>query len=189
MSGELPMEASTMPGLGEEHLMQHRLIVIGTAVLSIAFSPRVFHAQEASASSQHKTTVVFVCEHGAAQSVIAAAYFNRLVAERHLPYHAIARGASPQENPSVATAAGLKADGMTVTGEKPKGLSDAEAADAVRIVAFCPIPDRFGRMALIEKHEDVPLISEGYAAARDKILGYVKQVLDELEREHKARAG
>jgi arsenate reductase (thioredoxin) len=165
--------------------MRHRLILLGTAVLSIAFSANAVHAQHASASSPRKTTVVFVCEHGAAQSVIAAAYFNRLAAERHLPYRAIARGASPQENPSVATAAGLKADGMPVAGEKPKGLTDAEAADAVRIVAFCPIPDRLARMAPVEKHEDVPLVSDGYAPARDKIIGYVKQVLDELERDHK----
>jgi len=39
---------------------------------------------------------VFICEHGAAKSVIAAAYFNKLAAERHLNFHAIARGLTPQ---------------------------------------------------------------------------------------------
>lgn len=166
--------------------MPHRRMAIGIALLT-AFSPwAVVHAQDASTSRQPQATVIFVCEHGAAQSVIAAAYFNRFAAERHLPYHAIARGVSPQENPSVATAAGLKADGMPVTGEKkPKGISDAEAADAVRIVAFCPIPDRFARMAPVERHEDVPLVSDGYEAARDKLVGYVKHVLDELQRDRK----
>jgi len=163
--------------------MRHRVIAIGTAVLSIVFSFGVVgRAQQASASRQQKTTVIFVCEHGAAQSVIAAAYFNRYAAERHLPYHAIARGASPQETASVATAAGLAADGMLVAGEKPKGLTDAEVSGAVRVVAFCPIPDRFAQLAPIEKHEDVPLVSDGYGSARDKIVGYVKQLLDELER-------
>ena len=166
--------------------MRHPPIAVVTALLIIAFSPRAnVLAQQAPISSQDKTTVVFVCEHGAAQSVIAAAYFNRLAAERHLPYRAIARGASPQENPSVATAAGLKDDGMPVTSEKPKGLSDADAASAVRIVAFCPLPDKFARMAPVDTHPDVPLVSNGYAAARDKIIGYVKQVLDELDRDHK----
>lgn len=161
-------------------------IAIEMAVLGIAWpSWAVVQAQYASPSRQQKTTVIFVCEHGAAQSVIAAAYFNRLAAERRMPYHAIARGASPQENPSVATAAGLEADGMPVTRETPKGLTDAEAAGAVRIVAFCPIPERFARLAPIEKHEDVPLVADGYAAARDKIIGYVKQVLDDLERDHR----
>ena len=166
--------------------MRHRWIAIGVAVASVWLSTcTIARAKQSSASNQHKTTVIFVCEHGAAQSVIAAAYFNRLATERRLPYRAIARGASPQETPSVATAAGLKADGMPVNSDRPKGLSDVEAAEAVRIVAFCPIPDRFAHMAPVEKHEDVPLISDGYAAARDKIVGYVKQVLDELEREHK----
>jgi arsenate reductase len=36
--------------------------------------------------------VVFVCEHGAAKSVIAAAYFNKLAKERNLPYEAVCRG-------------------------------------------------------------------------------------------------
>jgi protein-tyrosine-phosphatase len=186
MSGELPIGSATIGGTGEEQMMGHRATAIGAAMLVTALSTTaVVHAQRASASSRRKTTVVFVCEHGAAQSVIAAAYFNRLASERHLPYRAIARGASPQANPSVVTAAGLKADGVPVTAENPKGLSDAEAADAVRIVAFCPIPDRFARIAPVEKHGDVPLVSDGYAAARDKIVFYVKQVLDELARDDK----
>jgi arsenate reductase len=167
-------------------LMRHWQIAVGVAVLGIAsLSWTVVRAPHASAPRGEKTTVIFVCEHGAAQSVIAAAYFNRLVAERHLPYRAIARGASPQENPNVGTAAGLKADNMPVSGDNPKGLFDAEAANAVRIVAFCPIPDKFARIAPIEKYEDVPLVADGYAAARDKIVHYVKQVLDELERTRK----
>src|SRR5215813_9354941 len=36
--------------------------------------------------------VVFVCEHGAAKSVIATAYFNKLAAERGLAYRATFRG-------------------------------------------------------------------------------------------------
>jgi hypothetical protein len=36
-------------------------------------------------------TVVFVCEHGAAKSVIATAYFNKLARDRGLPYRATFR--------------------------------------------------------------------------------------------------
>ncbi len=39
--------------------------------------------------------IVFVCEHGSAKSVIAAAYFNKLVKEKNLPYEAVARGTDP----------------------------------------------------------------------------------------------
>ncbi len=37
-------------------------------------------------------SVVFVCEHGAAKSVIATAYFNKIAAQRQLPYRAQFRG-------------------------------------------------------------------------------------------------
>ena len=39
--------------------------------------------------------IVFVCEHGAAKSVIAVAYFNKLASEAKLEFHAIARGTNP----------------------------------------------------------------------------------------------
>ena len=37
-------------------------------------------------------SVIFVCEHGAAKSVIATACFNKLSAERGLPYRGTFRG-------------------------------------------------------------------------------------------------
>src|SRR5215468_10992232 len=49
------------------------------------------------------TDVVFICEHGAAKSVIASEYFNKLAAERGLAVRAIARGAVPQADLSVST--------------------------------------------------------------------------------------
>jgi arsenate reductase (thioredoxin) len=47
-------------------------------------------------------TVVFVCEHGAAKSVIATAYFNKLAAERGLRTRAIYRGVNPDSALSAA---------------------------------------------------------------------------------------
>ena len=56
------------------------------------------YAQTASSRPAAKPeTVVFVCEHGSAKSVIAAAHFNHLAAEKGLPYRAIARGCAPQK--------------------------------------------------------------------------------------------
>ena len=46
--------------------------------------------------------VVFVCEHGAAKSVVAAQYFNKLAGERGLAVRAVARGAEPQADLSVS---------------------------------------------------------------------------------------
>ncbi len=41
--------------------------------------------------------IVFVCEHGAAKSVIAATYFNKLANEKGLNLKAIARGTHPDQ--------------------------------------------------------------------------------------------
>lgn len=41
--------------------------------------------------------VVFVCEHGAAKSLIASAYFNTLAAERGLCARATFRGVDPKD--------------------------------------------------------------------------------------------
>ena len=45
-------------------------------------------------STTKAPSVIFVCGHGAAKSVIATAYFNKLSAERGLPYRATFRGTS-----------------------------------------------------------------------------------------------
>src|SRR5258706_15162140 len=76
-----------------------------------------------------KTTVVFV-EHGAAKSVIAAAYFNKLASERHLPFHAIAGGTAPQSNISPAAINGLNADGVAFAKGRRRLLTAADAAAA-----------------------------------------------------------
>jgi len=49
-------------------------------------------------------------QNGGAKSVIATAYFNKLAAERRLPYRATFRGTSPQDELSVRVVAGLKED-------------------------------------------------------------------------------
>ena len=135
-------------------------------------------------SAAPKRTIVFVCEHGAARSVIAAAYFNRIAAERHLPYHAIARGTSPQENLSVATVKGLEADGVPFDRTKPQGLSSGDLGDALRIVAFCPVAKSLSGNLRVDEHDDIPDISRDYVTARNQIVRYVTEVIDELDRDH-----
>src|SRR4029453_11092962 len=60
------------------------------------------------ASTAATPSVVFVCEHGAAKSVVATAYFNKLAAERGPPFRATFRGTAPQDNLSVRAVEGLK---------------------------------------------------------------------------------
>jgi arsenate reductase len=138
-------------------------------------------AQTAPARQSPPKTVVFLCEHGAAKSVIAAAYFNKLAAERHLPFHAIARGTTPQEDLSKSAVEGLKQDGLTVPQSKPQLLSPADTKKAVRVVAFCPVPDSVAKTKPVDRF-DVPAPSDGYDKSRDEILKHVRDLIDQLQK-------
>ena len=130
---------------------------------------------------QQPRTVVFVCEHGAAKSVIAAAYFNQLAGERHLPFHAIARGTTPQPELAQSAIAGLRADGVTFPDEKPRALTADDTRHAVRVVAFCLVPASLRKGTRVEQH-DVPAPGDGYAQSRDAILVQVKALIEELQK-------
>src|SRR5437899_3687220 len=75
-------------------------------------------------------TVVFVCEHGAAKSVIATAYFNKIAAERGLHARAVYRGVNPQADLSVGALKGLRDDGLTVPDQRPSPITQADVANA-----------------------------------------------------------
>jgi len=126
--------------------------------------------------------VVFVCEHGAAKSVIATAYFNKLAAERGLPFRATFRGTTPQDDLSVRAVAGLKADGMAIPTGKPTAISDEDISAATHIFAIgCSLPDQAARSGKASDWSDVP-DDQGYAPMRDAIVRHVKELLDQLHR-------
>jgi arsenate reductase len=125
--------------------------------------------------------VIFVCEHGAAKSVIATAYFNKLAAERGLPFRATFRGTSPQDNLSVRAVEGLKADGLPIPSGKPAAITDGDVARATHIFAIgCTLPEKAQRSGKASDWSDVP-DDQGYGPMRDAIVRHVKQLLDQLQ--------
>ena len=134
------------------------------------------------ATATKTPAIVFVCEHGAAKSVIATAYFNKLAAERGLPYRAVFRGTTPQDDLSVRAVAGLKADGVAVPDGKPTAIGDADIASATHIFAIgCQLPDKAQRSGKAADWSDVP-DDQGYGPMRDAIVRHVRQLLDDLAR-------
>src|SRR5712691_7909397 len=89
-----------------------------------------------SAPTATEPTVLFVCEHGAAKSVIATAYFNKIAAERGLRARAIYRGVNPQADLSVSALKGLRDDGLTTPEPKPSAISQADVDAATVIFAI-----------------------------------------------------
>jgi arsenate reductase (thioredoxin) len=126
------------------------------------------------------STIIFVCEHGAAKSILAATYFNRLAAEHGLDVRAVARGANPDQEISEQTLRGLAEDEMTPTELTPRKLSLDDVQSVQRIVSFCELPQEYSLNAIIEQWDGIPAVSENYERARDAIIERIRQMLDQI---------
>lgn len=142
----------------------------------------VVDAQATAKPDPSAPAIVFVCEHGAAKSLIATAYFNKLAAERGLPYRAEFRGNDPQEALSVRDVAGLKADGVAIPPGSPTAIGAADIAKATHIFAIgCTLPSAAAASGKSTDWSDVP-DDKGYEGQRDAIVRHVKELLDDLQR-------
>jgi protein-tyrosine-phosphatase len=124
--------------------------------------------------------IIFVCEHGAAKSIIAAAYFNKFAREKNLRFHAIARGTQPDAELSPIVVAGLHEDGLQPNESVPRKLSLEDIETAQQIISFCELADEVKRKENIEQWKDVPPVSENYEKARDMIVGYLRHLIHNL---------
>ena len=122
------------------------------------------------------SVIIFVCEHGAAKSIIAATYFNKLASERNLNTRAIARGTNLDAELSPQTIAGLQQDGLSPAESVPQKLTLAEVESAEQIISFCELPKEFQGKTSIEQWEDIPPVSDNYQTARDAILEKLNQL-------------
>jgi len=105
-------------------------------------------------------TVVFVCLHGAAKSLIAATLFQRLADERGLAVRSTFAGTEPDPAIQPNVVARLLEEGVDVRPLRPRRVTRDELASAWRVVSFgCDLaalaPD-----ARIERWDDVPAVSE-----------------------------
>jgi protein-tyrosine-phosphatase len=130
---------------------------------------------------KHTTpTIIFVCEHGAAKSIIAAAYFNQLVQQKGLDYIVLTRGKNPDPGLSPKTILGLQQDGLVATETMPQKLSVQEVASAQRVISFYELPAEYQQQTIVEQWEDVPPVSEDYEKARDAIIAHLKSLVQSL---------
>src|SRR6267154_2148008 len=125
-------------------------------------------------------TMLFVCEHGAARSTIAAAYFNKIAIEKRLNFHAIFRGTTPQDTLTAGTRRGLINDGFDVSKMKPLGVSKEDIDNAYQIITFdCELPGTFNAR-ISESWNGIPPISEDYSVARNQIEKKVNELVTQL---------
>jgi len=123
--------------------------------------------------------VVFVCLHGAAKSVVAAAHFRALAGARGLQVSAVAAGTEPDAALTPAAVKGLAADGLIPVPGRPRPVTLHDLRTATRIVSFgCDVTSPGGRP--VERWDDVPAVSDGYDGARATILEHVRGLLGDL---------
>ena len=128
-------------------------------------------------------SIVFVCLHGSAKSLMAAEYFRRLAAQRGLTVDVTSAGTDPSHEvpPSVVT--GLLEDGIDVRGYRPRSVTREELAKAWRIIAFgCDLGEVGPSGLCVDQWDDVPPASEFFPLARDVILGRLGTLLDDCAR-------
>ena len=125
-------------------------------------------------------TVIFVCEHGAAKSILAATYFNHFAAESGLSLRAVARGTNPDREIAPQVIQGLMMDGLAPAESSPRELSEEDIQSAHRLVAFCDLPKAHRYTIPVDYWKDIPPVSEDYIRARDAINKLIRRLLTSI---------
>ena len=131
-----------------------------------------------TAAAPPPSRVLFVCLHGAAKSVVGAAHFRRLADQRGLSVGAVAAGTEPDPQLAPGAVKGLAGDGLQPAAARPRPVTLYDLESATRIVSFgCDVTPSHGQRV---EQWDVPAVSEGYEAARDRIVANVQRLVAEL---------
>jgi arsenate reductase len=126
-------------------------------------------------------SVLFLCPHGAAKSVLAAAVFQRLVDGRSLPLRAVCAGTEPDAELAPAVVALLAREGLTPPVDRPLLVSAEQLAGARRVVSMgCILEDLPLQPQDWEQWDDVPPPSQDLQGAYARIQQHLAQLLDTL---------
>ncbi len=128
-------------------------------------------------------TVLFVCLHGAAKSVLAAADCGRLAAERGLSIRAASAGTEPDPEIAPPVRRALEQEGVDLGGQKPRRVSREDVAGAWRVVAFgCDLSGVAVPGVPVEQWSEIPAVSDGLPAARKAIRARLERLIEEVSK-------
>lgn len=126
-------------------------------------------------------TILFLCPHHAAKSVIAAALFNQMAAQFDLPFTADSAGTDPDAAVMPTVVDLLKHEGLDVSAHQPRKVTAGELHDAARIISMgCTADELSISPENIEFWGDVPPVSQEPERARDVIRAHVEHLINEL---------
>lgn len=129
-----------------------------------------------------KETVLFLCPHGAAKSLIAATTFNRLAEERGLAMSASAAATEePYAEVPAAVAEFLESDGIDVSAFRARRVASSDLEAAARVVTIdCDPATIPASSATVERWDDVPKVSADLHGSIAAIRRHVAELVDEL---------
>jgi arsenate reductase (thioredoxin) len=151
-------------------------------IIAAAALPAGLRAEKQNENAPTTTpTVLFVCQHGAAKSVLASAYFERLAMERGLNVRVESAGTDPDAQVSPVVARHLATNGYPVPVATPRRVAaaDFELADVV-VSLGCDM--KYLPRGRLLRWDDVPSPSRDFARADEAILKRVVELVEELIR-------
>ena len=127
--------------------------------------------------------VVFVCEHGAAKSIIAKAEFERHAKERGIAVEVVSRGTTPDAEIAAGVRKGLLADGTDLGSAKPVKISAKDLVGATVVVTFGPdLTELTPKSTKTLDWSAAPSPSKDYREARDYIRKQVEGLVGEIKK-------
>lgn len=159
-------------------------ITVVAALCTATTMPAVSMVQQgraATSSAQKQPTILFMCPHGAAKSVLASAYFQRLAKERGLNVRVDSAGTEPDPTVSPAVASHLKRQGYRIPVAKPRKATAEEVTAADVVISIgCDLSGLPAPHGQLQRWDEVPALSEDFGAADEAIRKRVVALVEEL---------
>src|SRR5215211_1140233 len=170
--------------------VEWRAVLMAALTSSMVMVPVSAQPQTTAASQGGvgTPTVLFLCPHGAAKSVLASAYFQREAKQRGLNVRVEAAGTDPEPDVSSAVADHLRENGYEVPVKKPRKVTpqDLAAADVV-ISLGCDLTGQPVREGTLRQWNEVPGPGENLKGADEAIRRRVTALVEELLAERRQK--
>jgi len=149
-------------------------------VLASAAMPSRGAAQRTAAPVER--TVLFVCEHGTAKSLLARVLFDQYAEEVGLHMRAVSRGTHPDTMVAPWMTRQLALDHVTLGSWVPRPLGPQDLADASYVVSFdVSSAATAATHAPRSQWDGLPSVTQDYPAGRDAIKARVHLLVDSLK--------
>jgi arsenate reductase (thioredoxin) len=150
--------------------------------VEIIIAALLFAAGSGSAQAPTKPapTVLFMCPHGAAKSLMASAYFQKVAKERGLNVRVDSAGTEPDAQLSKGVVAHLEKNGYAIPIEKPRAATAADMRSADVIISMgCDLSKLPAPNGVVQNWR-VPDFSADFNAAEQAIREQVNRLVEEL---------